>query len=122
MKKLAVMLLCAGCALAISVRTATAIPPFQKQFLAMYLEGNDNEEFVAAVKKAKCNVCHMGKKKKDRNAYGKELAKLLDKKEHKDDVEAIQAALKKVAAMKAEEGGKTYGELIKEGKLPGGES
>jgi len=119
MKKLAVILFCAGCMAMLSVKSATAIPPFAKQFNAMYVEGNDDADFVAAVKEAKCNVCHKGKSKKMRNPYGEALDKLLDKKKDAKDVEAIQAALKKVAEQKSPSG-ETFGELIKAGKLPGG--
>lgn len=123
MKSLVLLTGCAVAVLAFTASQAHAIPNFQKQFLAKYVEGNSNAEFVAAVKEAKCNVCHKGKKKKDRNAYGMELSKLLDKKEDKDNVDKIQEALDKVAAMKSDpkdEKSPTFGELIKEGKLPGG--
>ena len=117
MKQLCVMLVFGVCAVSFVSKPALAVPPFQKQFAAQYLEGNDNADFVAAVKKAKCNLCHVGKKKKDRNAYGKELAKLLDKKKDAKNVDAIKAALEKVAAMKS--GDTTYGDLIKKGDLAG---
>jgi hypothetical protein len=96
-------------------KPASAVPPFQKQFYDQYLEGNANAEFVAEVKKAKCNLCHVGKKKTDRNAYAKELSKLLDKKKDAKDPAAIKAAMDKVAEMKT--GETTYGELIKKGDL-----
>ena len=72
---------------------------------------------------AKCNVCHVGKSKKDRNAYGHALADLLDKKEDAKDVAKIRAALEKVAGMPsdpAKADSVTFGDLIKQGKLPGG--
>ena len=120
MKKLGLMMVCAVCALAFVVQSASAIPPFGKAFNAKYVEGNDNAAFVEAVKEAKCNVCHKGTKKTDRNAYGMALSELLDKKADAKDEAKINEALDKVAAMKSAEDGPTFGELIKEGKLPGG--
>jgi hypothetical protein len=69
------------------------------------------------VETAKCNVCHFGKSKKDRNAYGEALADLLDKKEDKDNVEKIRASLEKVAGMEGPDGA-TFGDRMKAGKLP----
>ncbi len=107
---------------------AQAIPPFKKQFDAMYVEGNKDTAFVATVKKAKCFVCHDRKKddegkasKKNRNAYGEELSKLLDKKADKKNVEKIKKALLQVAAIHSnpkDDKSPTFGELIKSGKLP----
>lgn len=106
-----------------------AIPNFQKEFLALYVKDSDNEEFVKLVKKVKCDVCHdstkqdeKGKKnKKFRNAYGQELAKLLDKKTDKTNKEKIKKALEEVAKMKSKsEDPKSpaFGDLISQGKLP----
>jgi cytochrome c553 len=108
--------------------SALAVKGFKVQFEAKYVKekpANDKEKaFAEAVAKAKCNVCHEGKKKKDRNVYGVELAKLLDKKADKDNVEKIQKALDKVAKLKSnekEEKSPKFGDLIAAGKLPGGE-
>ncbi len=105
-----------------------AIPPFKKQFEAIYVQGNSSADFVDTVKKAKCFVCHDRKKddegktsKKNRNAYGKELSKLLDKKADKKNVEKIKKALLQVAAMHSDpkdDTSPTFGELIESGKLP----
>lgn len=110
------------------IETAHAIPAFKKEFDTKYVSSSPStpaeESLVAAVKKAKCNVCHVGKKKTDRNAYGNALAELLDKKADAKDQEKIKAALDKVAAMHSDPNdpnSPTFGELIQEGKLPGGE-
>jgi hypothetical protein len=58
--------------------------------------------------------------KKNRNAYGAELAKLLTKKDKKDTAK-IAAAFKTVGDMKPDGGKETYAELIAAGKLPGGD-
>jgi hypothetical protein len=106
---------------------ATAVEPFKKEFEAKYVKKDattDAEKnLAAAAEKAKCNVCHVGKSKKNRNEYGKALGTLLTKKDGKN-TEKIQDALDKVAAMKSnpkDDSSPTFGDLIKEGKLPGGE-
>ena len=108
------------------VEPARAVDAFKKEFEAKYVKkdgGTDEEKaLAAAVSKAKCNVCHVGTKKKDRNDYGKALDTLLDKKDK--DSSKIQEALDKVSEMKSKSddaASPTFGELIKQGKLPGGE-
>ena len=112
-----------GMAVAIGVAVwcgqAFAIKQFADEFKAVYVE--EGTPLAAEVEKAKCNVCHMGKSKKDRNAYGQALSELLDKKEDKDNKDKIRQALETVAAKpSAGAGSPTFGDLIKEGKLPGG--
>ena len=98
---------------------AFAIKQFADEFKALYVK--DGTPLAAEVEKAKCNVCHVGKNKKDRNAYGEALAALLDKKEDKDNKDKIRQALEAVAAKPSgADGSPTFGDLIKEGKLPGG--
>lgn len=105
-------------------RPAFAIKQFQDEFKAVYVKPDSSDPaekaLAMAVDAAKCNVCHKGKEKKDRNAYGNALADLLDKKEDAKNMEKIRKALETVAAMKSADGGPTFGELIKMGKLPGG--
>ena len=108
-------------------KPASAILPFMKEFTAKYVnkESTDpkDQAFASAVKSAKCYVCHKGKKKKDRNVYGDALSKLLDKKKDKKNKEKIRSALEKVAKLKSDpkdEKSPTFGELIEQGKLPGG--
>ena len=103
------------------VREAYAIPKFAEEFKAMYVK--DGTPLAAAVEEAKCNVCHMGKSKKDHNAYGNALAERLDKKEDAKNVEKIRKALEEVAALPsdpAKADAPTFGQLIADGKLPGG--
>ena len=109
------------------VTPVLAIDPFKKAFDAKYVKkdpATDAEKsLAAAVEKSKCNVCHVGKNKKARNDYGKALATLLTKKDGKD-MAKIDAALDTVAGMKSkadDAAAPTFGDLIKEGKLPGGE-
>ena len=105
-------------------RPAFAIKQFQDEFKALYVKPDSSDPaekaLATAVEAAKCNVCHKGKEKKERNAYGHALAELLDKKEDAKNMEKIRKALEAVAAMPSADGGPTFGDLIKEGKLPGG--
>jgi hypothetical protein len=129
MKNLCLLALCGFVvgALGARVHSAHAIEAFKKEFEAKYVkkDGSSDAEksFAAAVEKAKCNVCHVGKTKKVRNDYGKALGALVTKKDGKDSAK-IQEAFDKVAAEKSKPGdanSPTFGDLIKEGKLPGGE-
>lgn len=104
-----------------SAREAFAIKQFSDEFKEVYVK--EGSPLAAAVETAKCNVCHKGSNKKDRNAYGEALAKLLDKKEDKDNKEKIRQALETVAKESsdpANPGAPTFGALLAEGKLPGG--
>lgn len=92
-------------------QSAEARPGYLKAFQAKY------PALEAASKEAKCNVCHFGEEKKNRNDYGAAMGNHLGGKNIKDTA-AVDAALGKTEADKST-GGKTFGELIKEGKLPG---
>jgi mono/diheme cytochrome c family protein len=107
---------------------AWAIKPFSEVFIEVYVKPDSEvpaEKALAdAVATVKCNVCHEGKSKKDRNAYGAALSDLLDKKEDAKAPAKIRAAIEKVATMPsdpANPASPTFGALIAEGKLPGGE-
>ena len=116
---------------------AHALPPFKKAFQEKYIDNSTSDDLKAAFKKESCNTCHVkGKEKTVRNDYGKALAKFTGGSVLKDSKAAKasggDAAAKEVMdkALKAlDEGfdkvadekspsGKTYGELIKDGKLP----
>jgi hypothetical protein len=106
------------------VQPALAIMQFNKVFIDEYIKDHQDKEFAEYVeKKVKCFVCHQGKKKSNHNPYGEQLHKLLDKKEDKDNVEKIRAALENVGKMHSDPKdpkSPTYAELIAAGKLPGG--
>jgi ketosteroid isomerase-like protein len=107
---------------AVYAAPAAAFPEFQKEFFAKYADGTDAAFTDLCKKEAKCFICHQGKKKDNRNAYGQALEEHIGKKDKKD-VEKIVAALETVAAESSDpevDGAPTYGELIAEGKLPGG--
>ena len=125
MKKVCVCVLLGLVAVVVSKQSAWALPPFNKEWTAKYVEGNSNAKFVEAVGTAKCNVCHMGASKKDKNAYGKAVGKYLAKAKY-NEIKEDEAKAKKYildGLQKAEgekgAGGKTYGELLKAGQLPG---
>lgn len=115
--------------LVVAVAAVSAASPafarkqFLDEFKAMYVKADSSDAaekaIAAGFETEKCNVCHMGKNKKDRNAYGTALAGALEKNEK--DVQKIKDALAKVAAMASDgKSGPTFGDLIKQGKLPGG--
>ncbi|MFZ5833387.1 MAG: hypothetical protein ACOY3P_25140 [Planctomycetota bacterium] len=104
---------------------ALAIKQFKDQFDAKYVKAESQAPQDVALKKAvdeaKCNVCHVGTSKKNRNPYGQALDALLDRTTDKDDVAKIVDALEKVAAMKHnpdDPNSPTFGDRLKEGKLP----
>lgn len=106
----------------LAVGTAAALPPFDKEWKAKYLGDSAPAALKEAAGTAKCNVCHEGTSKKMHNVYGKAVKKFLTKADF-DAVKAdpekskkyIEEGLDKAAAEKSA-GGKTYGELLKEGK------
>ena len=120
-----------------STPSARAIPPFSKEWVAKYTKPDSADAADKAfselvVKTAKCQVCHMGTTdKKLRNAYGKQLSTLIKKDNFKaermqaepDKCKAeIIAALEALAAMKSgDDKSPTFGELIAQHKLPGGD-
>ena len=104
-------------------RHSQARPPYPSIFMKEY---ELNGEVIKLAKEAKCNVCHDAERnsKKDRNEYGKSLAKNLTANDF-NNLKGVKPALaaKVSAALKATEAeknseGKTYGEIIKSGKLP----
>jgi cytochrome c2 len=108
-------------AVASQAREAFAIKQFAEQFKEVYVK--EGTPLATEVEAAKCNVCHKGKSKKDRNTYGEALAKLLDKKADKENVEKIREALATVAKESSDPSNPsspTFGALIEQGKLPGG--
>ncbi len=120
MKK-ATALLCGMLMLAIGANIAFGRPPYKEQFEKTYKDS----KIADATKEAKCGVCHFGKEKKNRNDYGTALSKILTEEKFKELkskpeelTKSIQEALKKVTTEKSVSG-KTFGELIEAGKLPG---
>ena len=125
MKKVSLLLVCLM--FVCSAGPAWAIPPFSEAFKKAYVK--PGEPLEAKVAEVKCNVCHMGKEKKDKNEYGKAVGKFLKKADFTGDAKkfenvkdepaqkAMAEGLKSAEAEKSS-GGKTFGELIKAGELP----
>ena len=131
------MTLCAV-ALASLTTSAHALAPFKKSFQKKYVAPSDNADLAAAFKKASCNTCHVkGKKKTERNAYGDELAKLIEgdankrikaarkaggaqagKDEQKKVLAELEKAFDEVAKLPSGDEKPTYGELLKQHQLP----
>jgi hypothetical protein len=126
MKKVCVALLLGLVALGWSFDSASALPPFNKEWMAKYKDGSSNAKFVEAIDTAKCNVCHEGTSKKMKNEYGKAVGKYLTKAKY-NEIKEDEAAAKKyilegLVKAEAEKGGngKSYGDMLKAGELPGG--
>ena len=98
-------------ALFLGLESVQARPNYHKAFVAEYPNVAD------AAKTAKCAVCHDGAPQdKKWNNYGTAFGKALDKKKASED--EAKAAAVKVAGEKSAVDGKTFGDLIKDGKLP----
>src|SRR5581483_6548066 len=121
MKKVCACVVLVLVALAWNMQSASALPPFNKEWVAKYNPGDKNATFA----EAKCNVCHAGESKKMKNEYGKAVGKYLTKAKY-NEIKEDEAAAKKyilegLQKAEAEKGpGGSYGELIKAGKLPAG--
>jgi hypothetical protein len=102
----------AGVAL-LSSSAAQARPQYNKAFWALY-----DKEIGKQMEATKCNACHFGTEKKNKNDYGKAVGEAIGAKNEKDEAK-IKAGLEKAAKEKSATEGKTFGELITDGKLPG---
>ena len=96
----------------LTVEPAQARVKYSTGFKTMYPE----------LKGVTCFTCHdkdpeSPTSRKLRNSYGKALETALGKK-NVMDVEEIKTALTKAEGDKSEITGKTFGEVIKEGKMP----
>ena len=127
MKKLAVLLAISAVTFIASAEKAQAIPAFAKAFTERYVNTSKDADFVAAVKEKKCNLCHFGTSKKNKNDFGKAFAKHFKKTNYsstrvREEAAAVKKefddGLKKVLAEKNPDG-KTYQSLFEAGKLPG---
>ncbi len=93
-------------------RTVEARPQYFETFKKTY------EPLGKAAEEKRCAVCHGMGKKTERNKYGQAIAEAVgDQKNLKDD-EAVLKAVRSVEAKASGVEGKTFGDLIKEGRLP----
>jgi cytochrome c553 len=102
-------------ALVVSGPEAQARPDYLKAFTSTY------PKLKTEADTAKCGVCHPEEKKSVRNDYGKAFGTSLGEKNLKmaDNEKKITDAMKKTESEKSGTEGKTFGDLIKDGKLPG---
>jgi hypothetical protein len=113
--------------IALTASPAAAVKEFKDAFQAKYVKADStaasDTALAASFDQAGCATCHMGENKKLRNAYGKQLARLLSKRDKKNK-EKIFKAMDTVAQMKskpADAKSPTFGEKISSGKLPAAE-
>ena len=113
--------------IALCARRRLAVKEFKDAFKAKYVKSDSDDPkdkaFAEAFDKASCMTCHVGSNRKNRNDYGKQLAKLL-KKTDKKNKDKINKALDTVAKMNTDPKDKkspTFGEKIASGKLPASE-
>ena len=113
MKGLMRGMMVAGCVAGLAMGfsgTVEARPNYKKAFDTQY-------EKVAKENKTACTVCHEdGDDKKKRNNYGTALAKNIKAKE--TDADKIKEAFTKTEPEKSAVKDKTFGDLLKDGKLP----
>lgn len=107
------------------MNAAWAVIQFRNEFVARYVKKDSKEPkdqaFAQLVEEAKCNICHVGTDRKQRNAYGDALDRLLDRTKDARDKEKIQAALAEVESVKVDPKdpkSPTFGDRIKAGELP----
>jgi hypothetical protein len=127
----AALVLCGAVVGAFSARPAAAVKPYLAQFKALYVKAEATDRtaqiFKEAVEKKGCTICHRGqpaKPTKGFNSYGARFRKLLNAKCDAQDPRKIRAAMAKVARMKSDPDdpdSPTFGQRLKEGKLPVGE-
>ncbi len=124
MRKLCLLLLAAIAVSLTSVRPAAAVQQFYDAFVKNYIADHPNKEYADMVtKEAKCFVCHQGTKRANRNPFGKEVAKLLNRRRDAKDQEKIADGLKKALAMHVDpkdDKSETFLDRVKAAKLPGG--
>jgi hypothetical protein len=109
MRKLIAVAVAATAFASVFQNGAEARKQYMDSFKAKYTK-------VAENNKINCNTCHVGTKKSDRNDYGQALAKATGKDQK--DKGKIDEALAKTEKEKNADG-KTFGELLEAGKLPG---
>lgn len=104
---MAAMVFAAG-SMMISPQDASARKEYMDAFNAKY--------DIEAAKEQKCNLCHAKKSKKERSDYAKAMEKALGAKMVKDK-DKINESLTEIEKVEYETG-KTYGALLKDGKIP----
>jgi hypothetical protein len=120
------LLLLAGLFVSISARPAAAVLQFYKVWETEYLANHPDENYATLVKKPanRCFVCHVGKKRTHRNAYGAQMEEALEWKKDAKDKEKILAAIKAAGEKHVDpndESSETFAQRIEAGKFPAGD-
>ena len=92
--------------------TAEARPQYFETFKKTY------KPVEEAAEEKRCAVCHGAGKKTERNTYGEAIVKALGEEKNVKEADAIEKALRGVEEKESGVEGKTFGDLINEGKLP----
>ena len=136
MKSFVYICVAAGLLFGAMTPKAHALGEFKKAFEQKYVKDGD-DAIKASFKSLNCNLCHVKDEKKNvRNAYGKELAELIEgdasdrlkaaqeaggsdgrKAELEVVLKELDEAFKKVEETKKKDSDTTYGDVIKSGKL-----
>lgn len=110
--KIAVLIGCGAAYLWLG-NVGQARPIYKKVFESTYAQ-----EFADVPEVKRCTVCHQESDKKSlRNIYGDAIAKTLNKK-NEPDADLFKATLRDVELLPSAIEGKTFGDLIKEHRLP----
>ena len=106
---------CLFAIVALTGDSASARPKYQQVLSKQYPELTKKHGKNG---KLSCAVCHPSKSKKKRNNYGVAMGKNVGKK-NQSDLEKIKEAIVKAEKEKSATEGKSFGDLIKAGELPG---
>ena len=108
-------------------RPAQAVKPFFEQFNSIYVNTKTTYpkavSFNATVQKTGCYVCHQSGPQKGFNAYGAQVKKVLAKTDAQNP-QKIRSALAQVDRAKVnanDPNSPTFGDRIRQGKLPAGD-
>ena len=96
------------------LQSADGRPQYLKGFAEKYPHLKDD------ARAGKCSVCHCGKSKKGHNNYGDALETALKGAKNVKNADQIDDMLSDVEDEPSHVPGRTFGELIAEGRLPGG--
>jgi hypothetical protein len=101
---------------------ALAVLQFYKVWEEEYLKNHPDQEYAKLVKKPanRCFVCHVGKKRSHRNAYGALMEEGLEWKKDAKDKEKILAVIKQAGEGKFDDN-TTFAQRIEASKFPAGE-
>jgi hypothetical protein len=101
----------------VETQTASARPNYKMEWDKKYMTEGSAIQKSFADGKSNCFICHQGKERKNRNAYGVAIQKALGEKMVKDATKIVEA-FEKANKEKSGVEDTVFGDLIKSGKLP----